>query len=131
MHGGVTGVTNNTRSWPGVASLLARIVRCKVPSAQFTSVVLSIDARTAIHRDVYNHRQYPNHFVTVLAPSKGGGLWVQSADASPVDTRRTPVGELVGGHVLALGDPISFALRGGTVLSLGPLMSIGLSLRRM
>ena len=108
VHGGVTGVTNNTRSWPGVASLLARIVRCKVPSAQFTSVVLSIDARTAIHRDVYNHRQYPNHLVTVLAPSKGGGLWVQSADASPVDTRRTPVGELVGGHVLALGDPISF-----------------------
>ena len=108
VHGGVTGVTNNTRSWPGVASLLARIVRCKVPSAQFTSVVLSIDARTAIHRDVYNHRQYPNHLVTVLAPSKGGGLWVQSVDASPVDTRRTPVGELVGGHVLALGDPISF-----------------------
>ena len=45
VHGGVIGVTNNTRKWPGVASLLARVVRCKVPSAKFTSVVLSVDAQ--------------------------------------------------------------------------------------
>ena len=106
VHGGVIGVTNNTRKWPGVASLLARVVRCKVPSAKFTSVVLSVDAQTAIHRDIYNHREYPNHLV--LAPSHGGGLWVQSGDALPADIRRTPVGEPVGGHVLELGAPISF-----------------------
>ena len=108
VHGGVIGVTNNTRKWPGVASLLARVVRRKVPSAKFTSVVLSVDAQTAIHRDIYNHREYPNHLVTVLAPSHGGGLWVQSGDALLADIRRTPVGEPVGGHVLELGAPISF-----------------------
>ena len=84
-------------------------VRCKVPSAKFTSVVLSVDAQTAIHRDIYNHKEYPNHLVTVLAPSHGGGLWVQSGDALPADIRRTPVGEPVGGHVLELGAPISFS----------------------
>ena len=108
VHGGVIGVTNNTRKWPGVASLLARVARCKVPSAKFTSVVLSVDAQAAIHRDIYNHREYPNHLVTVLALSHGGGLWVQSGDALLADIRRTPVGEPVGGHVLELGAPISF-----------------------
>ena len=69
VHGGVIGVTNNTRHWPGVASLLARVVRCKVPSAKFTSVVLSVDAQTAIHRDIYNHREYPNHLDCACAVS--------------------------------------------------------------
>ena len=59
--------------------------------------------------DVEAALEYPNHLVTVLAPSKGGGLWVQSGDACAADIRRTPVGEPVGGHVLELGAPICFS----------------------
>ncbi|CAE7378845.1 unnamed protein product, partial [Symbiodinium sp. KB8] len=103
VHGGITGITNNTRSCPGLTQLLTCIVHDAVPNAVFTSLVLSVDATAKLHRDVYNHKSWPNHVIPLCAPSSGGGLWVQGEGS---EVRTLPNGQSVPGGVLSLESPL-------------------------
>ena len=112
VHGGVSGVTKNTKRYSGVAALLTKLVRHAVPHAEFTTVVLSTDAEAVLHRDVHNHPLYPNHIVTVQAPSSGGGLWVQTVSgdeqSGPAVCKTLPTGQVAQGQVFPLGQPFQF-----------------------
>ena len=76
-HGGVVGITNNSKLRPGMAKLITAWARVAVPSATFTTAVLSIDAQTSPHKDSTNHINSSSYWIPVLMPSKGGRLWTE------------------------------------------------------
>ena len=77
-HGGVVGITNNTKMRPGMAKLLSAVGKKLAPNATFTTVVLSVNALTPPHKDSNNDPTSCSCWIPLIMPSQGGRLWTEA-----------------------------------------------------
>ena len=76
-HGGVVGLTNNCKLYPGMAKLLAAIAREQAPQATYTTAILSANAYVPPHRDSTNLPSSISYWIPLTTPRSGGRLWTQ------------------------------------------------------
>ena len=98
MHGGVTGVTKVTKSYPYLTRVLNRIVHLTAPEHEFTSVGISVNSMAQPHKDKFNSREHPNLVVPFEYPISGGEIWVDK----PPHARQSTA-ERMCGHELKSG----------------------------
>ena len=98
MHGGVTGITKVTKSYPYLARVLNQIVQLTAPEHEFTSVGISVNSMAQPHKDKFNSRDHPNLVVPFEYPTSGGEIWVDK----PPHARQSTA-ERMCGHELRSG----------------------------
>ena len=77
VHGGDAGLLTETLLFPWVTVLLTSLVSSVVPGHTFSTVVLSHDVQTAVHKDIHNHRAVDNAIIPLSKWSTGGGIWLR------------------------------------------------------
>ncbi|CAE7838175.1 unnamed protein product, partial [Symbiodinium sp. CCMP2592] len=87
-HGGVVSMTRLTKSHPGFAALLSRVLHELLPDLTFTTVSLSVDAQAVVHKDTSNDYESRSGLVPLQVPERGGRLWTA-----------LEVGEVVSGEI--------------------------------
>ena len=111
VHGGVVGLTRNTRSFPCSTQVVNRYIKQLNPNHQWTSVAIIRNYRTAMHKDTHNELGQP----TMLAPItrfRRGGLWVPGEEPGYPVVLREVQGRKVPGHVLPVSKgPVKFNSR--------------------
>ena len=78
VHGVSAGITNNARRYPMVTTLLTSVLQSIAPTAWFSSAGVSLNLRSAVHRDSNNSSTIPN----VLIPASSfehGELWIEDS----------------------------------------------------
>ena len=81
-HGGVMGITAESKSCPGFLSLLHSLVREAAPSFQYTSLTLLSQVRSLPHKDLGNVPGTCSLLLPLSMPSSGGHLWVEDPDGN-------------------------------------------------
>ena len=103
MHGGVVGITNVTKRYPGLTRLLSRVVRLTDDKHRFTSISVSCNSSAHPHRDKYNAHHIGNLVVPLCVPRKGGEVWVNA----PPPSSRHPSAEMLCGDQRKAGHLVS------------------------
>ena len=106
-HGGVFGVTNNTKNYSSVVKYVNAFGRHHLgPKAEWTSVTLTHDAGAEVHHD-YNNLRDTSSYVVSLGQDAGGGLWVEDRKVKEEDIehgtvkwRRLPNGRWLPGRIV-------------------------------
>ncbi|CAE7504439.1 RE2 [Symbiodinium natans] len=106
-HGGVFGVTNNTKNYSSVVKYVNAFGRHHLgPKAKWTSVTLTHDAGAEVHHD-YNNLRDTSSYVVSLGQDAGGGLWVEDRKVKEEDIehgtvkwRRLPNGRWLPGRIV-------------------------------
>ena len=75
MHGGVVGITRVTYKFPWLTRLLTRMLRLTDPNHSFTSIGVSCNIQSPVHRDSYNVVGASNLIIPIQAPQTGGEVW--------------------------------------------------------
>ena len=114
-HGGIAGTTRYVDLCPSLTRVLTTLVSRAFPHCCFTTVLVSVDSETVVHRDVNNSPNHPNLVVPISVPQSGGGVWIElGADEQPVgetSTQTLSSGRELLGQVLALDKPLEFDAR--------------------
>ena len=76
VFGGVTGLHANSNHFPWSTRLFTCLVRTQVFQASFSSVSVSMNCHTRIHRDSNNHSFVPNYIIP-LSCFSAGELWLE------------------------------------------------------
>ena len=104
-HGSQYGYTKNTERFPELAMYLTAWFRHHAPSVPFSSVAVSHDMQSRLHRDVHNSGKSLN-VTTSVGRYSGGSLWIEQKEVSqsgdhveqhPITSRKTPQGLWVPG----------------------------------
>ena len=74
-HGGVVSMTRLTKSYPGFAALISRVLHEHLPDLTFTTVGLSVDAQAVVHKDTSNDYESRSGLVPLQVPKQEGRLW--------------------------------------------------------
>ena len=78
-HGNLYGVTKRTEQFPAVVRyLLSYLQHWHGKPIVATSLVINLNCKVPIHRDVHNHGDYPNHLIA-LGNYQGGELWIEQS----------------------------------------------------
>ena len=95
IHGGVCGLRANCRSCPWTTALLACIIQCVCPGSSFSSVVLSRNIKTGLHRDLNNEAGSHNTVIKASSFTGGGSSWKIQGEhtSSLMRAKRLPAGK--------------------------------------
>ena len=74
-RGGVVSLTRLTKSRPGFAALISRVLHEQLPDLTFTTVGLSVNAQAVVHKDTSNDYESRSGLVPLQVPKRGGRLW--------------------------------------------------------
>ena len=77
-HGPNAGIMRTTRDYPLSTLLLSRVMQSCAPGCCFSSLTLTRNLLSSMHRDSYNSRLTPNILVP-LSHFQHGGLWIEDA----------------------------------------------------
>ena len=88
------GTMRTLRDFPISSLLLARIIRSCAPTCTFSSLTLSRNLMSNMHRDSYNSRLSPNILIP-LSHFLDGGLWVEDAQGDVLLEQNGPTGRVV------------------------------------
>ena len=89
-HGPNAGLLRAVHAYPLSTLLLSRIIRSCAPDCRFSSIALTRNLMSSMHRDSFNSRHTPNILIP-LSHHQHGGLWVEDAAG---DTALAPNGPL-------------------------------------
>ena len=109
-HGGVVGITSTVRLFPWLTRLLLYVIGLKSPNASVTTIAVSCNKLSGVHRDKFNMQQSQNVVVPVTVPPEGGKLWIQSDSKLPsqkIQTRQCGSQTLVG-QLHSIRKPLTF-----------------------
>ncbi|CAE7307382.1 unnamed protein product, partial [Symbiodinium sp. CCMP2456] len=104
VHGGVTGVRRNSRSFPSSEQVVAKFAAEHYPDHEYTSFVFLTNLKTPAHRDSHNSASSLNMIVK-LSPFSGGEIWVADSGGEEVETIN---GKEVRGRNLAFDNGVVF-----------------------
>ena len=90
-HGPNAGLMRSMQDFPHTSLLLARIIRSCAPENTFSSLSLTRNLMSRMHRDSYNSRRSPNILIPLCRFSQGG-LWVEDAQGEVVLEQAGPTG---------------------------------------
>ena len=93
-HGPNAGLLRSTQDFPYTSLLLARIIRSCAPEHTFSSLSLTRNLMSRMHRDSYISRRSPNILIP-LSRFAQGGLWVEDAQGEVVLEQAGPAGREV------------------------------------
>ena len=80
VHGGVHGVTNNTKNRPALSRYLNSFAKRHLPEgASWSSIAISRNCAIGLHHDYNNLRGSANHTI-VLGDGVGGEIWIEDKD---------------------------------------------------
>eukprot|EP00439_Symbiodinium_sp_Y106_P060899 s75_g9.t1 len=68
-------MTRLTKSYPGFAALISRVLHEHLPDLTFTTVGLSVDAQAVVHKDTSNDYESRSGLVPLQVPKQEGRLW--------------------------------------------------------
>ena len=103
-YGNHYGITHKTRILPHFTKyLLAYLNQHDPDKTACSSVVIILNGRCVLHRDVHNQKQYPNRLMG-LGNYQGGGLWVEESEQkgqgdSGLESREVGDQQVVWGRV--------------------------------
>ena len=75
VFGGSAGVMTNMHQYPWLSMLLAAVVSMHCPGHRFSSVVLSHNVKTNVHKDLNNHPKVPS-LVIPVSEFQQGEVWI-------------------------------------------------------
>ena len=104
-HGNLYGVTKRTEQFPAVVCyLLHYLQHWYGKPIVATSLVINLNCKVPIHRDVHNHGNYPNHLIG-LGNYQGGELWVEQPQSNQQEPseEESPCSQVIGAGERVLG----------------------------
>ena len=112
-HGGLHGVTSETRLRPNLSRYLNSFLRHRLKQqghqapCQWTSLALFHNPNVPIHRDVNNHKGTCN-YATQVTDVISGGIWVQDRDSQASSVaQRLPEANVVQGSKYSLDERVA------------------------
>ena len=93
-RGPSAGTMRTLRDFPLSSLLLARVVRSCAPNCAFSSLTLTRNLMSNMHRDSYNSRWSPNILIP-LSDFLEGGIWVEDAHGDVLLEPQGPSGRVV------------------------------------
>ncbi|CAE7732746.1 RE2, partial [Symbiodinium sp. CCMP2456] len=115
-HGGKVGITKATVERPWLARVLVKLLRNKIPEAEFASVFVSVKNEREVHIDRNNAMGTFNYLLPLKVPKRGGEIWQELRH-----------GDVVSGNIVELTSQddksrygCSYPLQEGQVFILNP-----------
>ena len=111
-HGGMTGITDASKMFPNLCTMLCRMISTTAPGREFSAVMLICDVQSPVHIDRFN--QGENILLPITVPRSGGNLWLELGPGDTVCSEPVLLkdeGVLRVGHHIALspGTPVFFS----------------------
>ncbi|CAE7266254.1 unnamed protein product [Symbiodinium sp. CCMP2456] len=88
-YGGKAGVTRATLERPWFTAVLLKLLKDKVPDAEFASIYVSINSQREVHIDRNNAMGTINYILPLTMPRRGGEIWQELRDGDVVSGRVT------------------------------------------
>ncbi|CAE7295575.1 GIP [Symbiodinium sp. CCMP2592] len=107
-HGNFRGVTKLTDQHPELVRLLNAVLRHQLPREQWSTVMVTFNAKSAPHCDHHNLLT-TNNILLGLGDFRGGGLWLRQEPppGQPVVRRRMADGTMARGHVIDINHKVT------------------------
>ncbi|CAE7200035.1 GIP, partial [Symbiodinium sp. CCMP2456] len=88
-YGRKAGVTRATLERPWFTTVLLKLLKDKVPDAEFASIYVSINSQREVHIDRNNAMGTVNYILPLIMPRRGGEIWQELRDGDVVSGRVT------------------------------------------
>ncbi|CAE7239682.1 unnamed protein product [Symbiodinium sp. CCMP2456] len=88
-YGGKAGVTRATLERPWFTAVLLKMLKDKVPDAEFASIYVSVNNQREVHIDRNNAMGTINYILPLTMPRRGGEIWQELRDGDVVSGRVT------------------------------------------